>query len=36
MLSLIGGPSANTLPLTPFEYSYLVSLASPWVGVWHS
>jgi len=27
MLRLVGGPSVNTLPLTPFECNYPVSMA---------
>ena len=29
MLRLVGGPSVNTLLITPFECSYPVSMASP-------
>jgi len=39
MLRLVGGPSINTLPLTPFERSYPMSMASPsspWAIVWRS
>jgi len=36
MLSLVGRLSVNTLSLTLFERSYLVSLALPWAVVWRS
>jgi len=29
MLRLVGGPSVNTLPLTPFDRSYPVSVTLP-------